>query len=143
MNPTIAKAVAAGIPVVLLNAGCDPADLAATHAITCVGQPEEVAGERAGTVFASQGATNVLCVIHQSGQNLLDRCNGLAQALGVGPTCHTGTAPSTASTTTDGTLTRRPAVTVPGWPSCRLRGGTAAGGPGGRLVPDGGGRGAG
>jgi hypothetical protein len=29
MNATIAKAVAAGIPVVMLNAGCDPADLAA------------------------------------------------------------------------------------------------------------------
>ncbi len=42
MNTTIAKAVAAGIPVVMLNAGCDPADLAATHAITCVGQPEQI-----------------------------------------------------------------------------------------------------
>jgi simple sugar transport system substrate-binding protein len=94
MNPTIAKAVAAGIPVVLLNAGCDPADLAASHAITCVGQPEQVAGERAGTQFQSQGATNVLCVIHQSGQNLLDRCNGIAQSLGVGSTCKTGSAPS-------------------------------------------------
>ena len=37
--------------------------------------------------------TNVLCVIHQSGQNLLDRCNGIAQALGVGSTCGTGSAP--------------------------------------------------
>src|SRR5215469_8664553 len=48
MNATIAKAVAAGIPVVMLNAGCDPTDLAATKAITCVGQPEQVAGEQAG-----------------------------------------------------------------------------------------------
>ncbi len=94
MNSTIAKAVAAGIPVVMLNAGCTPADLAATKAITCVGQPEQVAGTQAGATFKSQGATNVLCVIHQSGQNLLDRCNGLAQGLGVGSTCGTGSAPA-------------------------------------------------
>ena len=93
MNATIAKAVAAGIPVVMLNAGCDPADLAATHAITCVGQPEQTAGQEAGEQFKDQGTTNVLCVIHQSGQNLLDRCNGIAQALGVGSTCATGTPP--------------------------------------------------
>jgi simple sugar transport system substrate-binding protein len=94
MNATIAKAVAAGIPVVMLNAGCDPTDLAATNAITCVGQPEQVAGTKAGQVFKSQGTTNVLCVIHQSGQNLLDRCNGLALGLGVGSTCGTGSAPA-------------------------------------------------
>jgi simple sugar transport system substrate-binding protein len=93
MNATIAKAVAAGIPVVMLNAGCDPTDLAATHAITCVGQPENVAGQQAGAQLKSEGATNVLCVIHQSGQNLLDRCNGIAQALGTGSTCSTGAAP--------------------------------------------------
>jgi simple sugar transport system substrate-binding protein len=93
MNGTIAKAVAAGIPVVMLNAGCDPADLAATHAITCVGQPENVAGQQAGAQLKSEGANNVLCVIHQSGQNLLDRCNGIAQALGTGSTCSTGSAP--------------------------------------------------
>ena len=94
MNSTIAKAQAAGIPVVMLNAGCDPADLAASNAITCVGQPEQVAGAKAGSVFKGEGNTNVLCVIHQSGQNLLDRCNGIAQALGVGATCSTGSAPA-------------------------------------------------
>jgi simple sugar transport system substrate-binding protein len=94
MNPTIAKAVTAGIPVVMFNAGCDPADLAATHAITCIGQPEQVAGVKAGAYFKGQGLTNILCVIHQSGQNLLDRCNGIAQGIGVGPTCSTGTAPA-------------------------------------------------
>jgi simple sugar transport system substrate-binding protein len=94
MNPTIAKAEAAGIPVITLNAGCDPADLAASHALTCFGQPESLAGEVAGAKFKSQGATNVLCVIHQSGQNLLDRCNGIAQGLGVGTTCSTKAAPA-------------------------------------------------
>ena len=94
MNPTIAKAVTAGIPVVMFNAGCDPADLAVTHAITCIGQPEQVAGFKAGAYFKSQGLTNILCVIHQSGQNLLDRCDGIAQALGTGSTCSTSTAPA-------------------------------------------------
>ncbi len=93
MNATLAKAAAAGIPVVLLNAGCDNADIAATAAITCVGQPEQLAGVAAGQRFTKLGKTNVLCVIHQSGQNLLDRCNGLAQGLGVGSTCKSGSAP--------------------------------------------------
>jgi simple sugar transport system substrate-binding protein len=94
MNKTLAKAHAAGIPVVLLNAGCDAADIAASKAMTCVGQPESLAGMQAGIRFKGQKLTNVLCVIHQSGQNLLDRCNGLAQGLGVGSTCKTGSAPA-------------------------------------------------
>jgi len=94
MNPTLAKAAAAGIPVVLLNAGCDDTDIAASKALTCVGQPEQLAGQAAGAKFKALGATNVLCIIHQSGQNLLDRCNGIAQALGVGQQCKSGSAPS-------------------------------------------------
>src|SRR5215469_12586940 len=94
MNSTIAKAGAAGIPVITLNAGCDPTDLAASNALTCFGQTESLAGTVAGAKFKSQGATNVLCVIHQSGQNLLDRCNGIAQGLGVGTTCSTKAAPA-------------------------------------------------
>jgi simple sugar transport system substrate-binding protein len=101
MNATIAKAEAAGIPVIMLNAGCDATDLAASHAITCVGQPEDVAGQRAGAVFQGEQRTNVLCVIHQSGQNLLDRCNGIAEALGVGSTCKTGNAPSSGPACTE------------------------------------------
>ena len=94
MNATLAKAKAAGIPVVLLNAGCDDADIAASGAMTCVGQPETLAGVQAGHRFTQQGATNVLCVIHQSGQNLLDRCNGIAQGLGLSGNCSTGSAPA-------------------------------------------------
>ena len=101
MNATIAKAVAAGIPVVMLNAGCDPTDLSATNAITCIGQPEQVAGNVAGAYFMKQSLTNVLCVIHQTGQNLLDRCNGIAQALGVGSTCKAGNAPSSGPACTE------------------------------------------
>jgi simple sugar transport system substrate-binding protein len=94
MNSTLAKAKAAGIPVVLLNAGCDNADISASGAMTCVGQPETLAGQNAGERFLKQGASNVLCVVHQSGQNLLDRCNGIAQGLGLSGNCSTGSAPS-------------------------------------------------
>jgi simple sugar transport system substrate-binding protein len=101
MNPTLAAASAAGIPVVLLNAGCDDADIAASKAITCVGQPESLAGQKAGQRFKQENAGNVLCVIHQSGQNLLDRCDGIAQGLGVGQKCSTGNAPATGPACTE------------------------------------------
>jgi simple sugar transport system substrate-binding protein len=113
MNPTLAKAAAAGIPVVLLNAGCDDTDIAASHALTCVGQPEQLAGEAAGAEFKSLGATNILCVIHQSGQNLLDRCNGIAQALGVGSQCKSGSAPSSGPACTELTLSTPNAASNP------------------------------
>jgi simple sugar transport system substrate-binding protein len=113
MNPTLAKAAAAGIPVVLLNAGCDNKDIAASGALTCVGQPEQLAGQAAGARFKSLGATNVLCVIHQSGQNLLDRCNGIAQGLGVGAQCKTGNAPSKGPACTEVTLSTPNAASNP------------------------------
>ena len=104
MNPTLAKAAAAGIPVVLLNAGCDNTDIAASNALTCVGQPEQLAGQASGAAFKKLGATNVLCILHQSGQNLLDRCNGIAQGLGVGQQCKSGNAPSSGPACTELTL---------------------------------------
>ena len=113
MNPTIKSAVSKGIPVVLLNAGCDDADIAASAALTCVGQPEQLAGQASGERFKSLGETNVLCVIHQSGQNLLDRCNGIAQGLGVGSQCKTGTAPAKGPACTELTLSTPNAASNP------------------------------
>jgi simple sugar transport system substrate-binding protein len=113
MNATIKSAVSKGIPVVMLNAGCDNADIAATGALTCVGQPEQLAGDASGIRFKSLGATNVLCVVHQSGQNLLDRCNGLAQGLGVGTTCKGGTPPSKGPGCTELTLSTPNAASNP------------------------------
>jgi simple sugar transport system substrate-binding protein len=113
MNPTLAKAAAAGIPVVLLNAGCDNTDIAASQAITCVGQPEQLAGQASGLKFKALGATNVLCIVHQSGQNLLDRCNGIAQALGVGQQCKSGNAPSSGPGCTELTLSTPNAASNP------------------------------
>jgi simple sugar transport system substrate-binding protein len=113
MNPTLKQAAAKGIPVVLLNAGCDNADIAASNAITCVGQPEQLAGQASGQRFKQLGATNVLCVIHQSGQNLLDRCNGIAQGLGVGSQCKGGNAPSKGPACTELTLSTPNAASNP------------------------------
>jgi simple sugar transport system substrate-binding protein len=113
MNPTIKSAVSKGIPVVLLNAGCDDQDIAASGAMTCVGQPEQLAGEASGGRFKQLGATNVLCVIHQSGQNLLDRCNGLAQGLGVGQQCKSGNPPSKGPGCTELTLSTPNAASNP------------------------------
>lgn len=100
MNATLAKAAAAGIPVVLINAGCDDQDIAESKAITCVGQPEQLAGKKAGERFLNEKSSNVLCVVHQSGQNLLDRCNGVAEGLGVAK-CATGKAPSSGPACTE------------------------------------------
>jgi simple sugar transport system substrate-binding protein len=113
MNPTLVKAAKAGIPVVLTNAGCDNTDIAASNALTCVGQPEVLAGQSSGQRFKQLGATNVLCVIHQSGQNLLDRCNGIAQGLGVGSTCKSGSAPSKGPACTQLTLSTPNAASNP------------------------------
>ncbi|MDE3134730.1 MAG: substrate-binding domain-containing protein [Acidobacteriota bacterium] len=113
MNKTIASAVKHGIPVVLTNAGCDATDIAQSHALTCVGQPEVNAGIASGKRFKQLGKTNVLCVIHQSGQNLLDRCNGIAQGLGVGSKCKTGTAPSKGPACTELTLSTPNAASNP------------------------------
>ncbi len=113
MNPTLKQAAAKGIPVVLTNAGCDNTDIAASGAITCVGQPEQLAGVAAGQRFAKLGANNVLCVIHQSGQNLLDRCNGIAQGLGAGQTCKTGSPPSKGPACTELTLSTPNAASNP------------------------------
>ena len=55
MNPTIKSAVSKGIPVVLLNAGCDDQDIAASGAITCVGQPEQLAGQASGAALQAAG----------------------------------------------------------------------------------------
>lgn len=100
MNPTISKAVAHGIPVVLTN-DCVVADIAATGAMTCVGQPELLAGQHSGVEFTSLGTSNVLCVVHQSGQNLLDRCTGVAQGLGLKHCSTVGKAPKSGPACTE------------------------------------------
>jgi simple sugar transport system substrate-binding protein len=77
----VEAAVAAGIPVVTINSGA--AQSAQFGAIGHVGQDETIAGQGAGQQLAQDGATNVLCVVHEAGNiGLEQRCDGASQGLG-------------------------------------------------------------
>jgi simple sugar transport system substrate-binding protein len=78
---SLAKAKAAGIPIITLNSGQD--DSKALGAITHVGQDESVAGKAAGERLKSEGAKKVLCIIHeQNNIGLQQRCDGVKQGFG-------------------------------------------------------------
>ncbi|TDD01220.1 sugar ABC transporter substrate-binding protein [Saccharopolyspora terrae] len=75
MRTSVTNAVAAGIPVITINAGEEVS--AAFGAITHVGQSEKVAGTAAGQRFSQAGKRKLLCVIHQAGvETLAQRCDG-------------------------------------------------------------------
>jgi simple sugar transport system substrate-binding protein len=79
----LAKAKSAGIPIITLNSGVD--DFKALGAITHVGQSEGIAGEAAGKKLKADGATKVLCVIHeQNNIGLTQRCDGVKKGFGSG-----------------------------------------------------------
>jgi simple sugar transport system substrate-binding protein len=81
LQDSVEAAVAAGIPVVTINSGADRA--AEFGAIGHVGQDEAIAGQGAGQRLAQDGATNVLCVVHEAGNiGLEQRCDGASQGLG-------------------------------------------------------------
>ncbi|MBX6167790.1 MAG: sugar ABC transporter substrate-binding protein [Thermobispora bispora] len=81
LKESIAKAVAANIPVITINSGADKSK--EYGAITHVGQSEEVAGQGAGEKLKEAGVTKLICVIHEAGNIGLDqRCNGATQTLG-------------------------------------------------------------
>jgi simple sugar transport system substrate-binding protein len=78
---SLAKAKAAGIPIITLNSGAD--QFQALGAITHVGQTEEIAGEAAGRKLKDAGAKKVLCVIHeQNNIGLQQRCDGVKKGFG-------------------------------------------------------------
>lgn len=80
-GPSIKAAVAAGIPVITINSGSST--YTQTGAMTHVGQDEEIAGEGAGTKLKADGATSLLCIIHQQGNLALEaRCNGAKKTFG-------------------------------------------------------------
>jgi simple sugar transport system substrate-binding protein len=80
LAPAVRRAVRSGIPVVTINSGSDMA--LRLGVLAHVGQPEDLAGERAGRRLADAGARRVLCVNQQVGNQGLDaRCAGLARAL--------------------------------------------------------------
>ncbi len=81
LQGSIEAAVEAGIPVITINSG--EAASVEFGALAHVGQSEEVAGEGAGDRFADEGATKLLCVIHEAGNiGLTQRCDGAASSFG-------------------------------------------------------------
>jgi simple sugar transport system substrate-binding protein len=78
---SLAKAKAAGIPIITLNSGAE--DFKALGAITHVGQTEQIAGKAAGEKLKAAGVKKVLCVIHeQNNIGLQQRCDGVKQGFG-------------------------------------------------------------
>lgn len=78
---SLKKADKAGIPIIVLNAGTQLVD--EVGALEFVGQEESIAGEAVGERVKDEGATKVLCVIHEQGNvSLEDRCNGVKKGFG-------------------------------------------------------------
>lgn len=81
VKDALAKATAAGIPIVTLNSGSTV--YKELGAITHVGQDEEIAGAGAGTELKNAGAKKLLCVIHeQNNTGLQARCAGAKSTFG-------------------------------------------------------------
>ncbi len=81
LGPSVERAIAAGIPVITINAGGAQAKElgAAMH----VGQDEYDAGVAAGEGLAKMGGSNALCVNHEVGNISLDqRCAGFEKGFG-------------------------------------------------------------
>jgi simple sugar transport system substrate-binding protein len=80
LAPAIRRAIDAGIPVVSINSGSDVSRRLGT--LAHIGQPEEIAGYKAGERLIAAGAANALCVNQEPGNAGLDRrCAGFARAL--------------------------------------------------------------
>ena len=80
LGPAIKAAVAAGIPVVTMNSGLE--NSAALGALMHVGQPEYLAGQKAGERAKAEGATKAF-LYDQEAYNtaLVDRCEGYGEAV--------------------------------------------------------------
>lgn len=80
LQESLAAANEAGIPIITVNSGSD--NYQEIGAITHIGQDELIAGQAAGQRLADEGATHVLCVIHEVGNAGLDaRCAGAAESI--------------------------------------------------------------
>jgi simple sugar transport system substrate-binding protein len=79
-KPALARAAAAGIPVITINSGIDY--YLETSALTHVGQDELTAGRAVGEHLTVMGLTgDVLCYIHETADvGLEERCNGVEAA---------------------------------------------------------------
>ncbi|MBC9728215.1 substrate-binding domain-containing protein [Streptomyces sp. TRM68367] len=78
MKAVVAKAKAAGIPVVGFNSGLD--DWKKLGMLEYFGQDENIAGRAFGERLNQEGAKHALCVVQEQGQVALEaRCAGLEQ----------------------------------------------------------------
>jgi len=78
LGDTIKKAIAAGIPVTMFNAGGP--DALGLGALGYFGQGEKDAGVAVGKKAVGDGAKNILCVNQTQGQQqLVDRCDGVKE----------------------------------------------------------------
>lgn len=81
LGNAIKSAVDAGIPVITINSGLESS--ASLGALMHVGQPERLAGEKAGARAKAEGAKKALCLNQEAFNTaLVDRCNGYFDALG-------------------------------------------------------------
>jgi simple sugar transport system substrate-binding protein len=77
----VRKAAAAGVPVVVFNAGID--QWKADGALSYFGSDDGLAGEQAGRRAAQDGAKHLLCVSQEQGHVALEaRCDGLKRGFG-------------------------------------------------------------
>lgn len=104
--PTIKKAAAAGIPVVMFNAGVG--NWQQCGGMEFFGQDETISGIAAGKRLAAAGAKQVLCVLQAQGQVQLEaRCSGVKQGLGSAGTMTKLYVNGTDSSATQSTITAK------------------------------------
>ncbi|MEN4476087.1 substrate-binding domain-containing protein [Mycolicibacterium cosmeticum] len=78
MEPAVAAAAKAGIPVIAFNAGFDA--WKTQDVLGYIGTDEQASGRAVGERLNSEGAKNVVCVNHAQGHvDLEARCAGIAQ----------------------------------------------------------------
>ncbi|MFE2039790.1 sugar ABC transporter substrate-binding protein [Streptomyces sp. NPDC059477] len=78
MKAAVARAVAAGIPVVTVNSGS--AESKAFGALTHIGQDETIAGQAVGEELNERGREKAVCVLHEQGNvGHEQRCAGIAE----------------------------------------------------------------
>jgi simple sugar transport system substrate-binding protein len=81
LGGAIKAASDAGIPVITMNSGLESS--ASVGAIMHVGQPERLAGEKAGARAKAEGVTNGICLNQEAFNTaLVDRCEGYFAGLG-------------------------------------------------------------
>ena len=81
LGPALRSAVADGIPVITMNSGLEAS--AELGALMHVGQPERLAGQKAGERAAAEGVTNGLCLNQEAFNTaLVDRCTGYFEGVG-------------------------------------------------------------